>query len=73
MLYVDVAVEVIQAVPGQDGDDDAREESYGTSEENSLPLGPFDVEKTLRKMGVSCVCSGVSNIFHGFILGTEVE
>ncbi len=48
LLHIDVVIEVVEAVSSQDGNDDARNDGYGTCEEHSLPFGPLDVQEALR-------------------------
>lgn len=48
LLYIDVVVEIVQTVPGQDGDDDTGHYGNGTSKKNSLPFCPLNVKKALQ-------------------------
>ena len=48
LLYVDVVIEIVQTVPGQNGNDDTGNYGNGTSKKNSLPFCPLNVKKALR-------------------------
>ena len=58
LLHVDVVVEIVQTVSGQNGNDDTGHHGHRTSEKNSLPFCPFDVEKALH---VSCNLNDMNN------------
>ena len=47
LFDVDVIIEVVKTVPSKDGDDNTWNYGNRSSQKNSLPLGPFDVEKSL--------------------------
>ena len=49
LLHVDVAIEIVQTVPGEYSYDHTRNDSYGPGQQNTLPLGPLDVQETLRE------------------------
>ena len=48
LFNIDVVIEVVQTVPSQDGNDNTRNYGNRSSQKNPLPLGPLDVEKSLR-------------------------
>lgn len=48
LLYVDVVVEIVQTIPGQNGNDDTGHYGNGTSKKNSLPFCPPNIKKTLQ-------------------------
>ena len=56
LLHIDPLGERIKTTMCSYGDDDTGHDGYGASEQYSLPLGPFDVQKALHHK-LACICS----------------